>query len=167
MRLVESGRRRGLVLDDGRGHWALAEVLRRAGELDAADAELEIAFATLGAVCPLDVPGLHATRAALRLAQGRAGDAAADATAGVARYEALGACSFFARGAFLRLVHAESLEAAGRPAEARAAIAEARRRLLANAEKIADPAMREQFLGNVPENRKTLALAAQWLKQGE
>ena len=166
VRLVESGRARGLVMDEGRGHWALAEVLRRAGELDAADAALGAAFATLGVVCPLDVPGLHATRAALRLAQGRAGEAVAEAAAGMAGYEALGACSFFARGAFLRLVHAESLEAAGLHDDACAAIDRARQRLLANAEKIADPQARERFLDGVPENRRTLALARHWLDRG-
>jgi hypothetical protein len=165
-RLVESGRARGLILDEGRGHWALAEVLRRAGDLPAADAAIEAAFATLGAVCPLDVPGLHATRAALRLAQGRAAAAVAEAEAGLARYAAIGACSFFARGAVLRLVHAESLAAAGRPDAAHAAIAEARRRLLDNADKIADAASRERFLTAVPENQRTLELARQWLAQG-
>ncbi|HEX7838769.1 MAG TPA: hypothetical protein VF469_14935, partial [Kofleriaceae bacterium] len=43
------------------------------------------------------------------------------------------------------------------------AIADARARLLAIADKIADPAYRASFLAHVPENARTLARAAAWL----
>jgi len=49
---------------------------------------------------------------------------------------------------------------------ARAAIAGAQQRLLANAEKIADPIARARFLDGVPEHRRTLARARQWLAPG-
>ena len=79
------------------------------------------------------------------------------------RYESMGACSQFFRGAFLRLVHAECLEAAGNHEAAKAAIVGARVRLFTIANKIGDPGYRKSFLENVPENRRTIELARQWL----
>ncbi|HWO25345.1 MAG TPA: hypothetical protein VNO30_41680 [Kofleriaceae bacterium] len=161
-RLIASGRARSLPVDEGRGHWALAEVLRRAGDLDGAAAELEAALALLRPAAPLDVPGVLATLAALRLAQGQPAEARAAAEEGLAAHDAMGACTFF-RGAFLRLVHARCLAATGEPTAAAAAIARARARLLAIADKIGDPEYRRSFLEEVPENRQTLELARQSL----
>jgi hypothetical protein len=70
------------------------------------------------------------------------------------------------RGAFLRLTHAEALHAVGRLDEAYAAIAEARQRLLENADKIGDLMLRDSFLRQVPENRRILELAATWSARG-
>ncbi|HWO26548.1 MAG TPA: protein kinase [Kofleriaceae bacterium] len=165
-RLVEAGRARRLPLDEGRGHWVLAEVLRRAGELEAADTEIQAALAILRRASPLDTPGALATLAAVRLAQARLPEGLAAAEESLAAYEAIGACAFF-RGAFLRLVHARCLEVVGDYDAARAAIAAARARLFAIAAKIDDPAYRESFLEGVPENRETLALARQWLDPAE
>jgi tetratricopeptide (TPR) repeat protein len=161
-RLIEAGQTRRVPLDEGRGHWALAEVLRRAGQLDRADAELDAAFAILCPVSPLDQPGVLATLAALRLAQGRTTEGLAAAEEGLAKYEAMAACGLF-RGAFLRLVHAECLWAAGHHEAARTAITRARERLFAIAAKISDPEYRRSFFEGVPENRKTLELARQWV----
>src|SRR5262249_37444154 len=55
-------------LDEGRGRWVLAEVLRRMGDLDGADREIQ---AALGMTIPLEHPGALGTLSALRLAQGR------------------------------------------------------------------------------------------------
>jgi hypothetical protein len=66
--------------------------------------------------------------------------------------------------ALVRLAHAEALEATGDHAAARAAVAEARDRLLAIAERI-DESRRTTFLENVPENARTLALARTWLEE--
>ncbi|WP_437550830.1 protein kinase [Sorangium sp. So ce367] len=162
--LVASGQAKRLPQDEGRGRWALAEVLRRAGELAAADAEAQAALSMLSMACPLEVPGVLATLAAVRLAQGRAGEGAAAAEEGLAKYRAMGGCSLFFRAAFLRLVHAECLDAAGERDAARAAIAEARRCVLANADKITNAGDRASFLENVPENRRTLALAGRWVE---
>jgi tetratricopeptide (TPR) repeat protein len=164
-RLAASGQARQLPLDAARGHWALAEVLRREGDLETAEAEIQAALAIFRMACPLDVPGALATLAALRLAQGRPGEARTAAEEGMAIYESIGACSFFFRGAFLRLIHAQSLEAAGEHDAARAALARARQCILANAEKIPEASHRQSFLENVPENRETLALARQWLDE--
>ena len=147
------------ILGECRGRWALAEVLRRLGDLEAADREIQAALAM---AMPLDQPGVLATLSALRLAQGRAGEALATAEDAMARYAAMGGCSLF-RAAFVRLAHAEALHATGAHDAAARAIASARARLYTIAEKIADPDYRTSFLSGVPENARTLALAHAWL----
>ncbi|MFO0762131.1 MAG: protein kinase [Byssovorax sp.] len=62
----------------------------------------------------------------------------------------------------LRLAWAEALEASGDRAAAREALAEARDRLLTRAAKLSDEERRRGFLDLVPENRRTLDLAAAW-----
>ena len=74
----------------------------------------------------------------------------------------MGGCGMF-RGAFVRLVHAEALHATGAHDAARHAIAEARAHLFTIAGRIPDPAYKQSFLENVPENSRTLALARAWL----
>jgi tetratricopeptide (TPR) repeat protein len=146
-------------LGEARGSWFLAEVLRRSGDLDGAEREIQAAQAM---AMPLDQPGMLATLAALRLGQGRAADALAVAEDAMARCAAMGGCSLF-RGAFVRLVHAEALHATGAIDAARQAIGDARARLLAIAARIPDAGHRASFLEQVPENARTLALAAAWL----
>jgi tetratricopeptide (TPR) repeat protein len=157
--LSDYGRAHHIALEEGRGRWVLAEVLRRMGDHAGAERELE---AALGLPLPLEHPGVLGTLSALRLAQGRAEDALAAAEDALSRYTAMGGCGMF-RGAFVRLAHAEALHATGAHDAARRAIAEARTRLYANADKIADPAYRQSFLENVPENARTLTLARAWL----
>ena len=157
--LVAQGRAQHSRLDESRGHWGLAEVLRRAGNLEGAERALEVA---LTMVAPLEHPGVLGTLARLRLVQGRAEDALAAGTEAVARSEAMGACGMF-RGAFVRLAHAEALHATGALDGARRAIDDARARLLAIAARIPDPDYRAGFLANVPEHVRTLALARAWL----
>jgi hypothetical protein len=67
------------------------------------------------------------------------------------------------RGAFVRLAHAEALHATGAHDAAARAIADARARLRAIADKITDPDYQASFLERVPENARTLALADAWL----
>jgi tetratricopeptide (TPR) repeat protein len=157
--LREYGRDHHNPLEEGRGRWALAEVLRRMGDLDGANREIQAALAM---AVPLEHPGVLATLSVLRLAQGRAGEARAAAEDAVARCLAMGGCGMF-RGAFVRLAHAEALHATGDLDAARRAIADARTHLLATAGKIPDPASRQSFLDSVPENARTLALARTWL----
>jgi len=165
-RLIEAGQTRRVPLDEGRGHWVLAEVLRRAGEIDRADAEIQAALVILRMASPLDTPGALATLAALRLAQGKPDEALAATEEGLAKYEAMSACGFF-RGAFLHLVHAESLEATGHHEAAKTAIIKARARLFAIAAKIEDQDYHASFFKGVPENRRTLELARQWVGPDE
>ena len=157
--LSEYGRAQRLAPEECRGRWALAEVLRRQGDLEGAERELE---AALGLVAPLERPGVLGTLSELRLAQGRPADALAAAEEAVARCTAMGGCGMF-RGAAIRLARAEALHATGELDAARDAIAEARARLIAVADKIADPGYRTSFLEAVPENARTLALARAWL----
>ena len=164
--LSEHGRAQHNSLEEGRGRWVLGEVLRRMGELDAAERELEAAERELepapGMVVPLEHPGFLATRSLLRLAQGRPEQALKDAGGAVAQTAGMGGCGFF-RAAFVRLAHAEVLHATGAHHEARQAIADARTRLQTIAERIPDPDYRRSFLQEVPENARTLALASAWL----
>ncbi len=157
--LSEYGHAHRVSLDEGRGRWVLAEVLRRMGDLEGAEREIQIA---LGMVVALERPGALATLAMLRLAQGRAQEACAAAEDAIAGCAAMGGCGMF-RGAFVRLAHAEALHATGAHDAARHAIAEARARLFSIADRIADPTYRQSFLENVPENSRTLGLARAWL----
>ncbi len=157
--LSEAGRAQQDRMGEGRGRWVLAEVLRRIGDLDGAEREIQIALAM---TMPLEHPGVLATLAALRLAQGRAAEALVAAEDAVTRETTTGGCGMF-RGAFVRLTHAEALHATGAHDAARSAIAGARARLFAIADKIPDPAYKASFLTHVPENARTLALASTWL----
>jgi tetratricopeptide (TPR) repeat protein len=159
LQLAESGRAHHDTMEEGRGRWSLAEALRREGDLDGAGREIQIALAM---VVPIEQPGVLATLSAIRLAQGRAEEALAAAEDAMARCEAMGGCGLF-RDAFMRLAHAEALHATGAHDAAARAIAAARARLLAIADKIADPDYKASFLERVPENARTLALADAWL----
>jgi tetratricopeptide (TPR) repeat protein len=66
--------------------------------------------------------------------------------------------------AFIHLAHAEALLASGDTAAARLAAAAGRTKLLAQAEKIADAALRRSFLERVPENARLLDLANRLLR---
>jgi len=157
--LAESGRAHHNPLEEARGRWVLAEALRRDGELDGAEREAQIALAM---AVPLEHPGILATISAIRLAHGRAAEALATAEDAMARCAAMGGCGMF-RAAFVRLAHAEALHATGALDAAGTALGDARARLLAIADKVADPDHRASFLERVPENARTLALAGAWL----
>lgn len=113
----------------------------------------------------IDCPGVLATRAALYLWQGRAAEALEAAEHGLSWYETVGG-SWFCRGPRLRLVHAGRLAAVGQRGAAHRAIGAARDRVLTTAGEIADPDYRTSFLQAVPENRRTLDLAREWLGGG-
>jgi eukaryotic-like serine/threonine-protein kinase len=149
--------------NEGRARWAFAEVLRLAGDLDAADREFTSALEML-AGAPLDRAGVTAMRARLRLDQGRAAEALVDVTWALDRLTEHGASEF--RNDYARLVYAEALRATGDLEGAARAIANARRHVLATADRIADPGARRSFLANVPESQRTMALAEAWLGAG-
>ncbi len=157
--LREHGHAQRVPMEESRGHWVLAEVLRRMGDLEAAEREL---LPAVDMAVPLEYPGVLGSLAALRLAQGRADEALAVAEQAIARCEAMGGCGMF-RGAFVRLAHAEALHATGAQDAARRVITEARARLLAIAGRIPDRADQKRFLDDVPENARTFALAQAWL----
>jgi tetratricopeptide (TPR) repeat protein len=62
----------------------------------------------------------------------------------------------------IRVVHASALYAAGSTGEALRRIQEATARLHARAARISDPRWRRTFLEDIPENARTLRLAARW-----
>ncbi|HWO17833.1 MAG TPA: hypothetical protein VNO30_03630, partial [Kofleriaceae bacterium] len=157
--LSEHGRATHNSLDEGRGRWALAKALRRMGDLAGAEHELELA---LRMTVTLEQPGVLASLAALRLAQGRAEEAVTTSADAVSRCTAMEGCGLF-RGAFVRLVHAEALHATGAHDAARRAISEARTHLFTIVDRLEDPEYKKSFLENVPENARTLALASAWL----
>jgi eukaryotic-like serine/threonine-protein kinase len=160
-RLIEGASDQGGSTDQAHGRWALANALLRLGDLDAAEREAQRALELL-TFLPLDHLAATATLAAIHLAQGRAHPALAAAEDALNRYRSMRACGFF-RGAFVRLVHAEALHAAGHEERARAAIAAARDHLLAVAARVVEAAYRKSFLEDVPENARTFALARAWL----
>jgi tetratricopeptide (TPR) repeat protein len=157
-RLIHFAQSRHLLIEEGKGHWALAEVLRREGDLEGAEREI---LAAVAMVSPQDFPAALSTLCLLRLAQGRVAEALTAAEDAFARYNAMRTCGQF-RVAFVLLAHAEALEAAGEHAAARAAIRVASDRLLAIADRIHDPVYKKTFLEEVPENARTLALASAW-----
>ncbi len=150
----------GFPPNEGRARWALADALRTAGDLDGADREFVLAI-ELMAMLPLDQAAATTMRGRLRLDQGRAAEALADVADGLNRLNERGAVAF--RGDYARLVHADALHATGDIAGAARAIAAARDHILAQANKISDEAVKKSFLELVPENRRTLELAAEWL----
>jgi hypothetical protein len=95
-------------------------------------------------------------------APSRAAEALAAAEDAVARCATMGGCGMF-RGALVRLARAEALHASSALDAARHAIADARKRLLAIADRIGDPAYKRSFLNNVPENVRIVDLARSWL----
>jgi eukaryotic-like serine/threonine-protein kinase len=136
----------------------LARMLLIAGDLERAAAEADASEAGSVDVPPIRVVAL-ATRAQIRRAQGRAGEALESARAALDLLERVGGIE--GGEALVRLAHAEALHAAGRADEARAAIDAARDQLVGRASRIVDEARRRQFL-RVPEHARTLLLAEQW-----
>jgi eukaryotic-like serine/threonine-protein kinase len=59
--------------------------------------------------------------------------------------------------ALVRVTHVEALRAVGETDRAHEALTRARARLLARADEIKKPELRQSFLENVPENARTLA----------
>lgn len=138
---------------------ALADLHLGQGDLEAAGRSAARAVERLAESPSYLAPAL-ATRARIRLAQGRASDAERDIADAMAQLRREPAVDHPER---IRLVHAEVLHAAGDLEGARASIAEARKALLAQALAIPDARWRACFLERVPDNVQTLALARAWL----
>ena len=99
-----------------------------------------------------------ATLAKALLAQGRGREALEASGSAMAFLEESGRIE--GDEALVRLVHAEALHDTGDRKAARQAIAAARIRLLGRADRITDPTFRDRFLEDVPDNARTLSLAA-------
>jgi tetratricopeptide (TPR) repeat protein len=156
-RLVTAGRAVGRKVDEGRGLWALAEVERRAGDTQAAEAAIQAAIAIFTAALPLDRPGALLTLAALRLDTGRAEEALALVEEVLTATESIGVCSLFCRDGAMRLLHADCLEALGKTDQAKATLLAARDWIESVAAKIEHAQYRQSWLEQVPQNREILA----------
>jgi tetratricopeptide (TPR) repeat protein len=137
----------------------LARILALLGRGEEAVAEARQALSLTPGTSPLR-PHALGMLAGAELVRGRAAEALQAAREAMESLRAVGNTD--EAEAFIHLVHAEALHATGATGAARAAVGEARARLLARAQKIADPAAREGFLRRVPENARTLTLAEAW-----
>jgi tetratricopeptide (TPR) repeat protein len=134
-------------------------------ELDAGDPAAAIeaargacAVAEAEPILPLNLSESLAILGQGLLAAGRPHEALAVARRALEMLEGLGGIDD--GEAIIRLTWAEALIATGDTDGGRAAIGAARERLLQRAARIPDEAMRAAFLQRVPENRRTLELAA-------
>ncbi|WP_437292393.1 protein kinase domain-containing protein [Sorangium sp. So ce406] len=140
----------------------LAKIALLAGDFGAAEREARLAGA-LESASPLRVAAT-ALRARALLGLGRAGEALAAAGEALAALESLGGLE--EGESMIRLVYAEALAANGDLGRASAAIASARDKLLERAGSVRDAEWRRRFLSHVPDNARTLELAAQWVGTG-
>ncbi|EYF07653.1 serine/threonine-protein kinase [Chondromyces apiculatus] len=154
---------RGDRLVQGNARLLVASLLTRRGDVVEAE-EAALAGADLTQASPVDAAWADAVLAGVRLAQGRAGEAAQLARAARDRSEALGVTHVLQLGE--RAVLAEALAALGDRAGACAVIAAARDDVLTRAGRIADPTLRRSFLEAVSANARVLALARDWLGEG-
>jgi serine/threonine protein kinase/tetratricopeptide (TPR) repeat protein len=141
------------------GRLYLANILLRMEDAPGAIAAAEEAIH-----CAKDFPGLsayaHAMLGSIYLSQSKAPRAM------VAAREAMDLLtklhSVEEGEALIRVVEAEALYASNRQGEAIKRIKEARERLLKIADEIDEPHWRRSFLEKVPENARTMRLAAEW-----
>ena len=140
----------------------LGRILILAGDLEGAEREARAAAGALVSMPPMHAQAL-AVLADVLLARERVGEALEAAAEAAKLLASLG--TIHEGEALIRLSHARALHAAG-DERALPAIAEAQGCLLTRAAKLQEPALRASFLEQVPENARTLALAAQWLPDG-
>jgi tetratricopeptide (TPR) repeat protein len=144
---------------EGVAHGYLALFLR-AVELNAAEREAELALTMLPETSAIRGPALQAL-AIILLMRGKPAeslDVAAQARAVAERHGNVSDMD-----AIHRIHCVEALWALGQKDKARAALREARDRLLALAAKLEDTPWRRSFLEKVSENARTLVRAGEWL----
>jgi eukaryotic-like serine/threonine-protein kinase len=134
----------------------LTEIHRRSGDLAAAEAEATRAVEA-AAGTPAARAHALAMLADIRLEQGRAADAFDPAAEAVDVLDSLGGIE--EGESLIRLVSVRVLRENGKLGAAAQRAAEAKRRLVERADRIADPAWRRSFLENIPENAATAQLA--------
>ncbi len=138
----------------------LALVLAPAGDVEAATREAH-AVADDARATPALRAHARAILADLALARGDANAARESAEAAMSTLTSLDGIE--EGEARIRVVYAEALAASGDLEGARAAVVEARDRLMARAEKVVDPGLRRSFLERVPENARTVGRAREWV----
>ncbi len=137
----------------------LALILALDGDLEGAEREARDAVSALNAVPTLSAHALGVLSQVL-LSRGRNPEALSAAREAMTILEKLGALE--EGETLVRLVYAQSLFSVGEVAGARQEIEKGRARVLTISAKINDEKLRRCFLENVPENARTLSLAAAW-----
>jgi tetratricopeptide (TPR) repeat protein len=155
---TDAFRQQGDIRQQGTCHMYMARLLITAGRLKHAEAEARKAVELFAPFPALKTPALAAVACAL-VKQSEGDQALSIARSAIALLESTGS---FEGESFVTLVHARALFDAGQRDEARVALDGAERRVIERARAIADPAHRQSFLENVPDNREVLELAAQW-----
>jgi serine/threonine protein kinase len=138
-------------------HIYLAVIHALRAELDQADAHVRAALDASSSAPPIRAYAL-AIFADLQMTRGAPTDAFTAASEAMSILEALEGVE--EGEALIRLVHAQALEAMGHVSDAQSRIMEARVRLMERADRITDARLRRSFLDHIPENARTLAMAA-------
>ena len=155
---IEAFQRQGDPRLEGMARIYLAEILIAAGDFTGAAQE---ASAAVGALAVAPSPQVAALGALARARLG-GGDLAGGLAAAREAHAALERLGEIEEGeSIVRLTYAEALAAAGEHEQAHAALAAARQRLLARADRVADLGWRHRFLHEVPVNARILALAGE------
>jgi hypothetical protein len=147
------------VKNEGFTRVYLARILLFAGKLDAAEREARAAIDTLAKLASVRAYA-QAVLGQILLGDRRAREAHAATEEAMRILASAGALE--EGESFVRLVHAEALSAIGDTAAAHDTIRAAARRLRERAARL-DAQWRATFLENVFENKRTLALEAEWL----
>ncbi len=134
--------------------------LHRAHDADAAERCLP-SLSEVDATMPIFHQVMHALHAQVLLARGAVGEALALAERAATGHKESPMSP--THRSIVLLSHAECLRAAGREMEANGAIRTARDRLLRHAGGFDDGATRHAYLTNHEPNRRTIALAREWL----
>ncbi|HEX8701536.1 MAG TPA: protein kinase, partial [Myxococcaceae bacterium] len=142
----------------GTAHLVLARLAAADGQWAEAEAQARKACEVLAPFVPIAAEA-HWRLGAVLLAQGRAAEACQEAESTLRQMEALGPGGVAQVG--LLQVLAEACFALGDTAAGEHALRSAVRHVRSRAEEIPDAAVRERFLGQVPENARTLELARQ------
>jgi hypothetical protein len=144
----------------GVAHGALAEILRRRGDLSGAEAEARVAC-DAARPFPTYSWDLVALRMQILIEQGRAAEALPIGDDAVRELERLGLAG--SGELALRLAMAEVHHALGHAAAATAALALALERLWIRVNDIPEGLPRERYLTKVPVNARLIALGRAWL----
>jgi hypothetical protein len=159
MRAVRACRVQGNRLMEGGAVSYLAAVALARGDLATAERHVHSAIAVAGEASQLRA-SVDATLARIRLAQEAKSEALVAARAACVALTK--AAERTLRKGFIRLVLAEALHAAGHEDEARAALRDARDRILARVAEL-DDSLRADFVNAQPEHAQTLRWAEAWL----
>jgi serine/threonine protein kinase len=138
-------------------HMYLAVIYGLRSELTRADAHIRSALEASASTPPIRAYAL-AIFADIQMASGAPEEAYAAASEAMSILEELTGVE--EGEALIRLLHAQALEAMGHTAQAQTRINEARLRLMERADRITDTRLRRSFLDHIPENARTLAMAA-------